>query len=565
MIKSENKGNSRLPNRKVKWPFAKYSKLHFNKTLLPAVTIDILEGINTPLSLALAISYRNNSYMSIDETLLEGRHVNCYDTASELYLDLQAIALFKKSTYLQTEIDLREDLINRFIAIEQDNKENNLTLASRKSFQANSIIYTANRIIKRVLGQAPLVEEFTPFFGPGSTYSLTGDSSTIVEKLESTPDVTPHALHLATEFLQYYPDLFQSRGINLVPGDRVSAVPNTYKKMRLVCPGPSLNMLLQRNIGLAIKKRLNRVGIHIDTQQSFHGFLVKEFHDTIATIDMSDASDRIYTELVRQLFDGLPEWWALLNNSRSKRVLLRKDLGWHDLERFCSQGNGFIFELETLIFYSIAQASIILNTGKEGLVSVFGDDTIVNKDHAQYVVDALTILGMRVNSDKTYIDTRFKESCGVDTFDGINVRPLYFKEFSGGIYGYYELCNRVRQIASKRCEDSALCRNFYRPWKRIISYLEERHICYGPEELGDAVIHDTTNSYGTTQAGILRIKGLSTRYSKEKYRHPKGDRSGLSYALMGYDSNGVLPRGVVRSPKFIVYRPRSRGQEKRWL
>jgi hypothetical protein len=51
-------------------------------------------------------------------------------------------------------------------------------------------------------------------------------------------------------------------------------------------------------------------------------------------------------------------------------------------------------------------------------VRVFGDDMIVPLDAWPLVCDMLSALGLKVNTDKTFGTGKFRESCGVDAYDG---------------------------------------------------------------------------------------------------------------------------------------------------
>jgi len=57
-------------------------------------------------------------------------------------------------------------------------------------------------------------------------------------------------------------------------------------------------------------------------------------------------------------------------------------------------------------------------------VRVFGDDIIVPIDAWPLVCDMLTTLGLKVNADKTFGTGKFRESCGTDAYDGVNVTKV---------------------------------------------------------------------------------------------------------------------------------------------
>lgn len=521
-----------------------YSKRKLRLTLQQCI-MDDLQRLGTTRALSLAISFRSNQYSSVDETLLEVIP-HMYDCADKLARDLQACAFFKKSTYLKSGRDLDQELYDNFTAIEEVNRRNNILIASRKSFQANGLIYDASRILARILGKAPDVTSFRPIIGTGASFGLASHVATPAHKLEGQPDVTCNAFDLAREFLKDIPELFPCNVVDIVKGNKASSVPNTYKKKRFISTEAILNAILQRNIGIAIRGKLRKVGIDIETQQDFHKFLVTEYWDQVCTIDLSNASDSICYELVKALFYFAPDWFDLLCKSRSEYTLYNGR--WFKLEKFCSQGNGFTFELETLIFYCIATAAIKRAGLKQDFVTLFGDDTICFKECGEVVKEAYVLCGFTVNTDKSFTNGLFKESCGVDTFKGINVRPTYIKEFSHGAFGFYELHNRMFDASVRSSSIEAATRYPSNAVKRIRAVILQKHLCGGPVDLGDSVLHGVPWVTRTFK-GITAIKALTARYRESDYHLPSGEAI-LPYALLGYDSRGVLTRGAHRIPLF---------------
>lgn len=105
-------------------------------------------------------------------------------------------------------------------------------------------------------------------------------------------------------------------------------------------------------------------------------------------------------------------------------------------------GNACTFPVETLIFLSVALSAVLTQRGLRptpknikslaGQVAVFGDDIIVPVDCRELVVDALEVLDFKVNTHKSFWNGNFRESCGVDAFQGCNVTPAYWRMFNDG-------------------------------------------------------------------------------------------------------------------------------------
>jgi hypothetical protein len=112
------------------------------------------------------------------------------------------------------------------------------------------------------------------------------------------------------------------------------------------------------------------------------------------------------------------------------------------LRKFVTMGNACTFPVESLIFLSIAIATVLTHRGLRGTpkqirqlagqVAVFGDDIVIPTDCRELFVEALEILDFKVNAHKSYWSGNFRESCGVDAFRGVNVTPAYWRTFNDG-------------------------------------------------------------------------------------------------------------------------------------
>jgi len=107
-------------------------------------------------------------------------------------------------------------------------------------------------------------------------------------------------------------------------------------------------------------------------------------------------------------------------------------------------GSANTFPVESLLFLCIALAAVATKRGfrrlslweLEGLaeeVAVFGDDIVIPVDSRELFVHALEVLYFKVNDRKSFWTGKFRESCGVDAFDGVNVTPVYLRRpYDGG-------------------------------------------------------------------------------------------------------------------------------------
>lgn len=212
-----------------------------------------------------------------------------------------------------------------------------------------------------------------------------------------------------------------SRKIQYTAYNKLCFVPKTASTHRAIAVEPLLNGFIQKGTDEALRKRLLRIGIDL-SDQSLNQRLarkgsVDDSDESFVTIDLSSASDSISIGLVRNVLP--PDWFDFLNSIRSHSYRFKGVEKTYN--KFCSMGNGFCFPLETLLFVACCHVS---GCGKAGTdYSVYGDDIIVKRKHAFKVLSLLKVLGFTPNIDKTFLEGPFRESCGSDWFEGIDVRP----------------------------------------------------------------------------------------------------------------------------------------------
>lgn len=210
----------------------------------------------------------------------------------------------------------------------------------------------------------------------------------------------------------------------VVSGNVMFTVPKSTSIDRVACKEPDLNMFLQKGAGLFIRKQLRRCGINLN-DQTRNQRLAREGSRTgrLATIDLSSASDSVTVELCRQTLP--PLWFAYLMDIRSPVTRL-PDGTEHVNTMISSMGNGFTFELESLLFYALARTTSYF-LGSREVISVYGDDIIIASDIAQDFTDVLHYFGFRVNPEKSFWTGTFRESCGGHYDGGCDISPFYLR------------------------------------------------------------------------------------------------------------------------------------------
>jgi hypothetical protein len=220
---------------------------------------------------------------------------------------------------------------------------------------------------------------------------------------------------------------------------------------------------------------------------------------------------------------------------------------WVFLNKFSSMGNGFTFELETLIFLAIAREACHLAGADESDVLVYGDDIIVPTLAGKLCTTLLRYFGFRPNSKKTFLTGVFRESCGGDYFNGVAVRPFYLKEFPDEPQKTFSLINGLGRLAHS-VEDYAI-RACYSSRARALAIEALPYPLRklrGPGALGDCVIteSDPTKWSCVVKHGIRYVYGYMPVASRTPLHHWRPEVI-LASALYGVPSNGVSSRDAV--------------------
>jgi hypothetical protein len=322
----------------------------------------------------------------------------------------------------------------------------------------NTVISTAQTIISTVLGDFSYSIFERGRFSAGASTSRSrrfGDPYFKYKRNRNNPlDVTPRAYPYAKACMDNTP-LWHQQGykLRLVPGNRVTTVPKNSTIDRTIAKEPDMNMYLQLAIGSYIRDRLKLFKINLDSQEHNQDLALQgSIFDDLSTIDLSSASDSISYCLVRDLFPV--KWYAILDDLRSP-IGQMPDGSVISWEKFSSMGNGFTFELESLLFYAITKAVILVDCRASGTkdirkyvshhqLTVYGDDIICHRMFAPSVVAVLDWFGFKTNLEKTFISGPFRESCGKHWYRGVDVTPFYVRRPINSITRVMWLANSIR-------------------------------------------------------------------------------------------------------------------------
>lgn len=223
---------------------------------------------------------------------------------------------------------------------------------------------------------------------------------------------------------------------------KVTTVPKTLKKPRIIAIEPVCMQYTQQAVKEALVKLLSSNRItrgHINFRdQEINRKLAMEASRTrsMATLDMSAASDRVPLTLAISMFESNPDLQGAILACRSRRARL-PDGRVIDLRKFASMGSALCFPVEAMYFYTICVGALLEFQGIPVTVGnvckvaksvyVYGDDIIVPTDAAATVAAHLQKYYCKVNTTKSHWSGSFRESCGMDAYNGEEVTPTYLK------------------------------------------------------------------------------------------------------------------------------------------
>lgn len=228
------------------------------------------------------------------------------------------------------------------------------------------------------------------------------------------------------------------------PYNMIATVPKDGRKDRPIAKEQTGNIYLQLGIGSLLRTRLRVFGIDLDRQAEINRRVALESSRTkeFFTIDLSNASDTVSRDLVEALLPA--NWFQLLDSLRAPWGVLPSGEAFL-YRKFSSMGNGFTFELETMIFLALCQGVRKVYGNRTDRFIAFGDD-ILGPDYLYLQTRMyLEYSGFQVNSEKSFHGSqRVRESCGIDALDGRNIRPFFVKCIPSNTLEAIGLRNRIR-------------------------------------------------------------------------------------------------------------------------
>lgn len=284
---------------------------------------------------------------------------------------------------------------------------------------------------------------FTPRHGPG------GNADRVIANAKydikywhrRLDDCFPAETHvIANE--GYYQEL---QSLRIVEPERekpvkVITVPKTLKGPRIIAMEPLCMQYAQQGILSELTKTIESchltkpvrftdqyVNRKLATESSHNGFY--------ATVDLKEASDRVSLVVVERMLANLPHLLRSMKACRSTTAQIPNG-EIIALKKWASMGSALCFPVLAMTVYTAIVTAVwhrrgrtiadaVAYCGKH--TAVYGDDIIVPVHLLSDVYEHLAAIGLKVNVAKSFGSGKFRESCGMDAYDGYDVTPTYIR------------------------------------------------------------------------------------------------------------------------------------------
>jgi len=225
---------------------------------------------------------------------------------------------------------------------------------------------------------------------------------------------------------------------------KLLTVPKSVTARRTITMEPVLNMFIQQGLNSVLRDSitscvvLRRCLALTDQSRNQNLARIGSRNGNYATIDLSSASDLLDLNLVKLIFASKQEFLISALDCRSSHC--DTDLfGIINLKKFAGMGNALTFPVQSIAFALLAICAVLCEEGHRpsygyvkraaGRIRVYGDDIIVETKYVRQVYEWLAAFGLKINQTKSFTTGKFRESCGLDAFDGHDVTPVYVREW----------------------------------------------------------------------------------------------------------------------------------------
>jgi hypothetical protein len=316
---------------------------------------------------------------------------------------------------------------------------------------------------------------------------------------------------------------------------RMIAVPKTLRKPRLIAAEPVENQWIQQLVWRILENDVNRTSLgpaidFRDQERNAQLALRSSRSGSHATVDLSEASDRLTTRLVERFWRANPSWIETLWSCRSRVIRYEgkhsTSMTW--MRKFAPMGSSVTFPMQTIIFSALCAASHLIGDNRRATAQsirkassrfrVFGDDIIIEVPYLGILKNLLTHFDLKVNVNKTFSSGKFRESCGIEAYNGDDVTPARLQSLvpkgPTTVPSFVEVSNNY--FRKGLWNASAFLRSLVTKYDFVIPVARDGRLV--PKTRKDRVhgvdLLDSNNRYGTYYSSFL---GESTSHLRRRW------------------------------------------------
>lgn len=289
-----------------------------------------LMSLDCPRALTVWLLFSNNEHVQLSELTCNPGDYENVTTARDAYV---ATCFLSKYVGLNLPFDLNTVAFEKFERFELLCKQTNSrfrNLLTDPKYQGPVVWlhHAVTRKIQKILGEFCARELFeSPDWGPGASTMVRRREASPAKKFQLEAGITRDLYNLfpIEVFAEVYPlwadHLLELGFPKFEVGNKVTTVPKNSKTNRVIAIEPGINLWFQLSVGEMISRRLARYGVdtHDQTRNQRLAYEGSK-SNSLATIDLSSASDSVSLEVVRQLLP--PDWFEAMDCMRDRKSVV---------------------------------------------------------------------------------------------------------------------------------------------------------------------------------------------------------------------------------------------------
>jgi len=317
--------------------------------------------------------------------------------------------------------------------------------------------------------------------GPGATYEVGRSNASAHEKCQWFLVGQSLRYYLDERFGKDWADYFYCPSIpdvDTLYKAQLVCVPKSPMKNRTISKEPTTLQWVQQDLkGLIVEhiERHSEIPIYLSDQEKSRKLAVRgSKKGDWDTLDLSSASDSVSCTLLEEVLGDTTLYYPLMA-TRSTHV----EVGWTEsgtdmralveLKKFAGMGSATCFPVESIVFAIACETAIRLVSGTHSRKNdflVYGDDIVIRHRYAAELARILREWGFLLNAEKSFTTQRrtcahiFREACGIEALDGVDVTPLRIsRRFQGCFPAYHQLREPRKggdhDLGGDRCRESS--------------------------------------------------------------------------------------------------------------